>query len=480
MSLSTALPPATDDAGAARARTVFERGQLTRSVPVGSSEIRSHMALGGVPSVDADMAQTDPLGTWWRAILQGAVPSVAPDSTHGGDADTTSAMRVPCSQSAGPAPRRTESSVVRVADLFCGIGGFLVGAGQLATDAGAEQRCELAVDIDADALAVHQRNHATRRAVEASVTSLIDYRIRGTGVEAEFVYPPEMIDDELAAACEEIDLVAAGPPCQGHSNLNNRSRRNDRRNLLYLAVPAFAVACRARSVAIENVTSVVHDGADVVATTKALLSAYGYSITEGVLAADDMGWPQTRRRHFLIARRLDAPGGSGPLPLTEVRELLAQDRPRSVVWAIGGTQALSHDPAMHDLPEYTEANRGRMAWLFDNEEHDLALAERPECHQDGTSYGAVYGRMYGDRPAPTITTGFMTPGRGRFVHPTERRTLTAAEAARLQGFPDGYVFQPGLDKRPTRAQLAKWIGDAVTAPLGYAAALSALAPALVS
>ncbi len=66
------------------------------------------------------------------------------------------------------------------------------------------------------------------------------------------------------------------------------------------------------------------------------------------------------------------------------------------------------------------------------------------------------------------------------MHPTERRTLTAAEAARLQGFPDGYVFQPGLDKRPTRAQLAKWIGDAVTAPLGYAAALSALAPALVS
>ncbi len=450
-----------------------------RTVPVGSGAIRSHVMLADVPSIGGDAARADPLGTWWLAMLHGAVPSVGPGAIGGIDPGGVSRTGVLGSRPVGPAQRGIECSALRVADLFCGVGGLLVGAGHLAADAGLEQRCELAVDIDADALAVHRRNHGTRRAVEASATSLVDYRIRGTGADAEFVYPPEMVDDELAAACEAVDLVTAGPPCQGHSNLNNRSRRNDRRNLLYLAVPAFAVACRARSVVIENVTSVVHDGADVVATTKALLSAYGYAVTEGVLAADEMGWPQTRRRHFLIARRLDAPGGSGPMPLAEVRELLADGWPRSVMWAIGGTQALSQDPAMHDLPEYTEANRGRIAWLFDNDEHDLALAERPECHQDGTSYGAVYGRMHGDRPAPTITTGFMTPGRGRFVHPSERRTLTAAEAARLQGFPDGYIFQPGADSRSTRAQLAKWIGDAVTAPLGYAAALSALAPALV-
>lgn len=478
MSLATVPTPAANVANTARARTVLERGRLTRSVPIGKGEICSHVALNGIPPIDAHMAQTDPLGTWWLAMLQGAVPTVGPGAACGTDADVARGARVPSSRSAGPAQRAAECSVLRVADLFCGIGGFLVGSGQLAADTGAEQRCELAVDIDADALAVHRRNHGTRRAVEASVTSLVDYRIRGTGADAKFVYPPELIDDELVAACDEVDLVTAGPPCQGHSNLNNRSRRNDRRNLLYLAVPAFAVACRARSVAIENVTAVVHDGADVVATTKALLGAYGYAISEGVLAADEMGWPQTRRRHFLIARRLDAPGGTGPIPLAEVRELLAQGRPRSVTWAIGGAQALSHDPAMHDLPEYTEVNRGRIAWLFDNDEHDLALAERPECHQDGTSYGAVYGRMHGDRPAPTITTGFMTPGRGRFVHPTERRTLSAAEAARLQGFPDAYDFRPDRNRQPSRAQLAKWIGDAVTAPLGYAAALSALAPML--
>ena len=54
--------------------------------------------------------------------------------------------------------------------------------------------------------------------------------------------------------------------------------------------------------------------------------------------------------------------------------------------------------------------------------------------------------------------------------------INAAEAARLQGFPDTYVFQTEDGVAPARSQLAKWIGDAVPMPLGYAAGISALAP----
>ena len=68
----------------------------------------------------------------------------------------------------------------------------------------------------------------------------------------------------------------------------------------------------------------------------------------------------------------------------------------------------------------------------------------------------------------------MTPGRGRYVHPTRRRTLTPREAARLQGFPDTYRFVTDPRCPPSRAKLAKWIGDAVPMPLGYAAALSSV------
>ena len=93
---------------------------------------------------------------------------------------------------------------------------------------------------------------------------------------------------------------------------------------------------------------------------------------------------------------------------------------------------------------------------------------------DDASYTSVYGRMRPNEPAPTITTGFTTPGRGRFVHPTNRRTLTPREAAVIQGFPLTYRFVTESGSPPSRSQLAKWIGDAVPMPLGYAAALSAL------
>ncbi|HQU19870.1 MAG TPA: DNA cytosine methyltransferase [Fimbriimonadaceae bacterium] len=84
----------------------------------------------------------------------------------------------------------------------------------------------------------------------------------------------------------------------------------------------------------------------------------------------------------------------------------------------------------------------------------------------------MYGRIRPDGPFPTITTGFLTPGRGRFIHPCELRTLTPSEAAFVQGFPAWYDF--GEDGELSRKLLTKWIGDAVPLPLGYVAAMAVL------
>ncbi|GIK31882.1 MAG: hypothetical protein BroJett009_08740 [Armatimonadota bacterium] len=104
--------------------------------------------------------------------------------------------------------------------------------------------------------------------------------------------------------------------------------------------------------------------------------------------------------------------------------------------------------------------------------YDLPLHLRPPCHAGGTTYESVYGRIRPDGPFPTITTGFLTPGRGRFIHPCELRTLTPSEAAFVQGFPAWYDF--GEDGELSRKLLAKWIGDAVPLPLGYVAAMAVL------
>ena len=399
-----------------------------------------------IPVDHAARAHDDAKNGWWQSHLLGRRP-------HPGG--------------------KCEQHDLRIADLFCGSGGLALGVRQLCDEAGLTPAWEFIADHDQAATAVYRANHATQRSSPESVADLLDYRVRRGPDGAEFVYPPELLDPELMEAVCGVDLVMAGPPCEGHSNLNNHTRRDDRRNHLYLAVPAFAVAARARMVLIENVPAVDNDRSGVVEAARNLLEASGYRVESGVLAADAMGWPQTRRRFFLVAHRSRA-----PVPFSAIREGLADDAPRPVWWAIEDLEEINGDDPLHRVGELSEENRARIAWLFDNDAHELDLSERPACHRDGTTYSAVYGRMRRDQPAPTITTGFLTPGRGRFVHPTRRRTLTPREAARLQGFPDTYRFFPAADRPPTRSQLAKWIGDAVPMPLGYAAALSLLAPEL--
>jgi DNA (cytosine-5)-methyltransferase 1 len=123
-----------------------------------------------------------------------------------------------------------------------------------------------------------------------------------------------------------------------------------------------------------------------------------------------------------------------------------------------------------------EENARRIAYLFDNNAHDLPNSERPDCHKDGTTYKSVYGRMHANQPAPTITTGIGTPGQGRFIHPVRPRMITPHEAARLQSFPDGYGFRTRDDV--PRKLLAKWIGDAVPPFIGAIASGVALSHAL--
>ena len=279
---------------------------------------------------------------------------------------------------------------------------------------------------------------------------------------------PVAIPTELHQSGPEIDVLMAGPPCQGHSNLNNHSRRTDKRNELYLSVAAFAVATKAQAVIIENVPAVVHDRLGVVAATKDLLRAAGYHIETGIIRADRLGWFQRRSRFFLVAR-LD----TAPLPIDEVTTALEAEA-QPVLWALEDLVGAEPDDHMNRRPAMSAENRSRVDYLFEHNLYELPLSERPDCHKDGTTYNAVYGRMYPDRPAPTITTGFLTPGRGRYIHPTEPRVLTPAEAARLQGFPDTYLFDLNGDQPPSSAKLTKWIGDAVPMPLGFAAGLSVL------
>jgi DNA (cytosine-5)-methyltransferase 1 len=120
-------------------------------------------------------------------------------------------------------------------------------------------------------------------------------------------------------------------------------------------------------------------------------------------------------------------------------------------------------------------NVRRVRYLIENDLWDLPDSERPVCHQDGThTYPSVYGRIHPDEPAQTLTTGFLSPGRGRFTHPSLARGLTLHEGARLQGFPDDFQFNGRRMEAVKRNALSKLIGDAVPPQLGYVTGLAAL------
>lgn len=373
--------------------------------------------------------EPDPWAAWWQSFLRGA-----------------------------PLPDASRSPPLRVVDLFCGAGGFALGVSLAARAFHRRAWFERIVDTDQGALDVHARSLEVGRTVNAGVSSLVDYQVRRRQDHWRFAYSPEIVDPALSIA-PEVDLVTAGPPCQGHSNLNNHTRRRDPRNDLFICSVAVAVALRAKAVLIENVRTVTVSHGDVVGMARQLLETEGYTVTEDIVRADRLGWPQTRERYFMTAIRDDA--ARAPLPKVEQRE------PRSVMWAIEDLMDLAGGFEPFDTaPVPSEENRKRIHWLFDKDLHDLANSERPDCHKAGTTYTAVYGRMHHDRPAPTITTGIGTPGQGRFIHPYKRRLVTPHEAARIQGFPDGYGFlEKGVPAK--RKDLAKWIGDAVPAPMGY-------------
>jgi DNA (cytosine-5)-methyltransferase 1 len=266
------------------------------------------------------------------------------------------------------------------------------------------------------------------------------------------------------------DLIIGGPPCQGHSSLNNVTRGNDNRNDLYLTMPAMAIALNAKAVIIENVPRVVKDGGQVVQATEAIFRQAGYYVSSGVLSASELGWPQTRSRHFMIASQVKQPAD-----ITQVAHDLARSS-MPLSWLIGDLEnQFDKGDAMFDsVPVLSPDNVRRIDWLFDNDEYDLINSQRPKCHQNGHSYPSVYGRLRYDRPAQTLTTGFQSPGRGRYVHPSQRRVLTIREAARIQGFPDSFKFISATGGQASRGNLQKWIGDAVPSILGYTAGLIAM------
>jgi DNA (cytosine-5)-methyltransferase 1 len=181
------------------------------------------------------------------------------------------------------------------------------------------------------------------------------------------------------------------------------------------------------------------------------LREIGYELTYDVKDASRYGVPQRRRRLILL--------GSRRFKIEFAKE---NKRVRTVHDAIGhmAEPGKSRD-ALHNLPEKKRV--ARIVRLIRDipknggSRGDLPRYRQLKCHKKVDGFRDVYGRMAWNSVSPTITSGCFNPSKGRFLHPERDRAITMREAALLQTFPRGYVF----DATDGKSAVARLIGNAL-------------------
>ncbi len=321
------------------------------------------------------------------------------------------------------------------------------GLQEAARRAGRRLDVRLAVDVDKAAIDIYSVNLPVVDARAADVATLFDGKLGADATKSE---------QRIKKKVGKVDVLLGGPPCQGHSDLNNHTRLRDPKNILYLRMARAAEVLAPSLVVVENVVPVQRDETGVVRAASEVLTRAGYEVAGRVLDLRRVGVPQRRRRFLLLASNI--PEINPASILERLASGMPDHRDRTVSWAIRDLLTVPNGRVYDTSSRSSKKNARRMAYLFDRNLYDLPNRRRPVCHRGGNhTYVSMYGRLRWDQPAQTITTGFGSMGQGRYVHPARRRTVTPHEAARLQTFSDSFDFSDTT----SRVVLAKMIGNAV-------------------
>ena len=242
----------------------------------------------------------------------------------------------------------------------------------------------------------------------------------------------------------EVHLVVGGPPCQGFSVAGKR-KADDPRNYLFLELIRVVEAVRPWYIIMENVPGILTmKGGTVKRSIFEKFKAIGYdNISVAILESAAYGVPQIRPRAIFIANRF---GMLNPYPKPQ----LLPD------------QYIPIESAISDLPEYTPIPEINHQWTRHSPEYMERIAQVPPGGSLYKSYADAFKRQYPGKPSMTVKENHG----GTHIHPYLNRVISAREMARLQTFPDTFIFEGTMKK-------AMWqIGNAVPPRLaeciGYA------------
>lgn len=247
------------------------------------------------------------------------------------------------------------------------------------------------------------------------------------------------------------DIIIGGPPCQGFSSHRIKdSGVDDPRNMLLCRYFDYVKKIRPRVFLVENVPGLLWARhADYLEQFYEMGKKAKYEIYPPiVLNACDFGVPQNRKRVFILGvdkkRPIDIewpPKETHVSPSTpdDIRKGRPSWKPASEVFFPAPDNDpndinMNHSEALIDLFKKTPINGGSRS------DSGRVL----KCHEGYKGHNDVYGRIDPSKPGPTMTTACINPSKGRFVHPTANHGITLRQAARLQTFPENFVFSGGL------------------------------------
>ena len=330
-------------------------------------------------------------------------------------------------------------------DIFSGAGGMSLGA------KAAGINIVLAIDNNISASKTYIKNHPITKFINADIRS---------------INPLNHIKNP-----QEVFVVFGGPPCQGFSTSNTKTRNNKNpNNHLFKEFVRFVDNIKPKWFVFENVAGIAtFNNGKTLAQIKQLFKELGYNTKEAVLYASDYGVPQHRNRFFMVGNRLgvdfvfpepsqtiftvaDAISDLPDLKNGDKREVL----PYKVVDKLSPYAIRMRNGSDVSTQNFVSRNKDyvieRYSYIKQGENWEAIPSPLMKNYSNKNNcHSGIYKRLDSTKPSVVISNY----RKNMLIHPFDNRGLSVREAARLQSFPDTFVFEGAI------THIQQQIGNAV-------------------
>lgn len=333
-------------------------------------------------------------------------------------------------------------------DIFSGAGGLSLGAEM------AGIKISTAIEIDKSAALTFRRNH------------------EGADVLQEDI--KDISPQSLISETKPVFVIMGGPPCQGFSMSNTRTRNmENKKNYLFLEFVRFVKEIRPAWFVLENVWGItnINHGETKAMIEECFRSIEGYdNISSSVLCASDYSVPQKRNRFFLVGNRLGidftfperqssmitVKEAIGDLPSLQNGEMLEEADYTQTIDKASEYARLMREGSEKAQQNYVSRNND---WVVERYKYigqgknwrSIPDALMQNYADKGRCHSGIYKRLREDQPSVVISNY----RKSMLIHPWEDRGISVREAARLQSFPDSFIFEGSL------MHIQQQIGNAV-------------------